>query len=150
MTTAMNSPAMTDSQTAAVKSMCRRSQSQYAAERTAQVSRPIPHAFFMGALYSSKLPRSMRLPKISLTTKIFIGLVLGVLLGWLKPEWGMAVRPLSPLFLALIKWIISPLIFATLVISIAGTGDIRQVGRFGVRPLVDFDVVPTVALVSAL
>ena len=41
----------------------------------------------------------MALPKVSLTTKIFIGLIAGILLGWLKPEWGMAVRPLSLLFL---------------------------------------------------
>src|SRR5205807_4341704 len=92
----------------------------------------------------------MRLPKVSLTTKIFIGLVLGVLLGWLKPEWGTAVRPLSLLFLALIKSIIAPLIFATLVIGIAGTGDIRQVGRIGIKALVYFEVVTTFALVIGL
>jgi proton glutamate symport protein len=92
----------------------------------------------------------MRLPKVSLTTKIFIGLVLGVLLGWLEPEWGMAVRPLSLLFLALIKSIIAPLIFATLVIGIAGTGDIRQVGRIGVKSLVYFEIVTTFALVIGL
>src|SRR5437868_15501676 len=92
----------------------------------------------------------MRLPKVSLTTKIFIGLVLGVLLGWLKPEWGTAVRPLSLLFLALIKSIIAPLIFATLVIGIAGTGDIRQVGRIGVKSLVYFEIVTTFALVIGL
>src|SRR5947208_7318969 len=99
---------------------------------------------------SSKLRRSMRLPKVSLTTKIFIGLVLGVLLGWLKPEWGTAVRPLSLLFLGLIKSIIAPLIFSTLVIGIAGTGDIRQVGRIGVKSLVYFEVVTTFALVIGL
>jgi len=92
----------------------------------------------------------MRLPKVSLTTKIFIGLALGVLLGWLEPEWGAAVRPLSLLFLALIKSIIAPLIFATLVIGIAGTGDIRQVGRIGVKSLVYFEIVTTFALVIGL
>lgn len=92
----------------------------------------------------------MRLPKISLTTKIFIGLILGVLLGWLKPEWGTAVRPLSLLFLGLIKSIIAPLIFSTLVIGIAGTGDIRQVGRIGVKSLLYFEIVTTFALVIGL
>jgi proton glutamate symport protein len=92
----------------------------------------------------------MRLPKVSLTTKIFIGLILGVLLGWLKPDWGIAVRPLSLLFLNLIKSIIAPLIFATLVIGIAGTGDIRQVGRIGVKSLVYFEIVTTFALVIGL
>jgi proton glutamate symport protein len=92
----------------------------------------------------------MALPKVSLTTKIFIGLILGILLGWLQPEWGIAVRPLSLLFLNLIKSIIAPLIFATLVIGIAGTGDIRQVGRIGVKSLVYFEIVTTFALFIGL
>src|SRR5438034_8211705 len=91
-----------------------------------------------------------RLPKISLTWKIMIGLVLGIVLGYLKPEWGTAVRPLSLLFLNLIKSIIAPLIFSTLVIGIAGTGDIRQVGRIGLKALVYFEIVTTFALVIGL
>src|SRR5919201_1277579 len=92
----------------------------------------------------------MALPKLSLTTKIFIGLILGVLLGYLKPDWGTAVRPLSILFLNLIKSIIAPLIFSTLVIGIAGTGDIKQVGRIGVKSLVYFEIVTTFALFIGL
>src|SRR3984893_13634364 len=92
----------------------------------------------------------MKLPKLSLTTKIFIGLILGVLLGYLKPDWGTAVRPLSLLFLNLIKSIIAPLIFSTLVIGIAGTGDIRQVGRIGLKSLVYFELVTTFALLMGL
>jgi proton glutamate symport protein len=92
----------------------------------------------------------MRLPKVSLTTKIFIGLIAGILLGWLRPDWGVAVRPLSYLFLNLIKSIIAPLIFSTLVIGIAGTGDIRQVGRIGVKSLVYFEIVTTFALAIGL
>src|SRR5713101_5720 len=92
----------------------------------------------------------MRLPKVSLTTKIFIGLILGILLGWLKPDWGIAVRPLSLLFLNLIKSVIAPLIFATLVIGIAGTGDIRQVGRIGLKALLYFEIVTTFALFIGL
>ena len=92
----------------------------------------------------------MRLPSVSLTTKIFIGLALGIVLGWLKPDWGIAVRPLSLLFLNLIKSIIAPLIFSTLVIGIAGTGDIRQVGRIGVKSLIYFEIVTTFALIIGL
>ena len=88
--------------------------------------------------------------KLSLTTKIFIGLILGIALGALKPEWGVAVRPLSVLFLNLIKSIIAPLIFATLVIGIAGTGDIRQVGRIGIKSLIYFEIVTTFALIIGL
>jgi proton glutamate symport protein len=90
------------------------------------------------------------MPKISLTTKIFIGLIAGIALGYFKPEWGTAVRPLSLLFLNLIKSIIAPLIFSTLVIGIAGTGDIRQVGRIGVKALVYFEIVTTFALFIGL
>ncbi|HEX7420624.1 MAG TPA: cation:dicarboxylase symporter family transporter [Thermoanaerobaculia bacterium] len=92
----------------------------------------------------------MALPKVSLTTKIFIGLILGILLGWLKPDWGIALRPLSILFLNLIKSVIAPLIFSTLVIGIAGTGDIRQVGRIGLKALVYFEIVTTFALFIGL
>src|SRR5437588_11224058 len=91
-----------------------------------------------------------RLPKISLTWKIMIGLVLGIALGYLKPEWGTAVRPLSLLFLNLIKSIIAPLIFSTLVIGIAGTGDIKQVGRIGIKALLYFEIVTTFALFIGL
>ena len=92
----------------------------------------------------------MALPKVSLTTKIFIGLILGIFLGWLEPAWGVALRPLSILFLNLIKSVIAPLIFATLVIGIAGTGDIRQVGRIGLKSLVYFEIVTTFALFIGL
>ena len=92
----------------------------------------------------------MALPKVSLTTKIFIGLILGILLGWLKPDWGIALRPLSILFLNLIKSVIAPLIFSTLVIGIAGTGDIKQVGRIGLKSLVYFEIVTTFALFIGL
>src|SRR5437588_5979293 len=91
-----------------------------------------------------------RLPKISLTWKIMIGLALGIALGYLKPEWGTAVRPLSTLFLNLIKSIIAPLIFSTLVIGIAGTGDIKQVGRIGAKSLLYFEIVTTFALFIGL
>src|SRR5256886_2395183 len=91
-----------------------------------------------------------RLPKISLTWKIMIGLVLGILLGYLKPEWGTAVRPLSILFLNLIKSVIAPLIFSTLVIGIAGTGDIKQVGRIGIKSLAYFEIITTFALFIGL
>ena len=79
-----------------------------------------------------------------------IGLVLGILLGYLKPQWGTALRPLSILFLNLIKSVIAPLIFSTLVIGIAGTGDIKQVGRMGAKALIYFEIVTTFALFIGL
>jgi proton glutamate symport protein len=92
----------------------------------------------------------MAFPKVSLTQKIFIGLAIGVFVGWMWPDWGTAVRPLSLLFMNLIKGIIAPLIFATLVIGIAGTGDIRQVGRIGFKALLYFEIVTTFALFIGL
>ncbi len=92
----------------------------------------------------------MRLKAPSVTVQIFIGLGLGILLGWLVPSWGIAVRPLSQLFLNLIKSIIAPLIFSTLVIGIAHTGDIKQVGRMGLKSLIYFEVVTTIALFLGL
>ena len=96
-----------------------------------------------------------------------IGLVLGIFLGWLIRELDLGsgnhtvlgietatilafVRSLSTLFLNLIKSIIAPLIFATLVIGISGTGDIKQVGRIGAKSLLYFEIVTTLALVIGL
>ena len=96
-----------------------------------------------------------------------IGLVLGIFLGWLIRELDLSsgnhtvlgietatilsfVRSLSTLFLNLIKSIIAPLIFATLVIGISGTGDIKQVGRIGAKALIYFEIVTTIALFVGL
>ena len=96
-----------------------------------------------------------------------IGLVLGIFIGWLvgmldgksgnHTVFGIETatilslfRALSTLFLNLIKSIIAPLIFATLVIGISGTGDIKQVGRIGAKSLLYFEIVTTLALVVGL
>jgi len=109
----------------------------------------------------------MKLPKVSLTWKIIIGLVIGIFVGWLIGQLDRAstdhhvlgietatllgfVRSLSTLFLNLIKTIIAPLIFATLVVGIAGTGDIKQVGRIGAKSLIYFEIVTTLALFIGL
>ncbi len=92
----------------------------------------------------------MKIPKISLTWNILIGLVIGIFIGWLLPTWGLNARPLSNLFLNLIKSVIAPLIFATLVVGISGTGDIKQVGRIGGKSLLYFEVVTTIALFIGL
>src|SRR5438309_7017055 len=88
--------------------------------------------------------------RLSLTTQIIIGLVVGVMIGWLRPEWGNRVYFLRDIFLNLIKSIIGPLVFSTLVVGIAGGGDLRKVGRMGVKALVYFEVVTTAALFIGL
>ena len=95
-----------------------------------------------------------RRPRITLTQQILIGLVLGVIAGWLvsrfHPEWAIYFRPFSQIFLRMIKMIIAPLIFATLVAGIAGAGHVKVVGRMGVRAIIYFEIVTTLALVIGL
>ena len=92
--------------------------------------------------------------RMSLTLKIFIGLALGIVAGAVinnvDPAWVAYVRPFSQLFLRLIKMIIAPLIFATLVAGIAGAGHFKVVGRMGLRAIIYFEVITTLALVIGL
>jgi proton glutamate symport protein len=92
----------------------------------------------------------MRIPRPTITQWIFIGMGIGLMVGWMWPDIGTAMRPLSQIFLRLIRSIIAPLIFATLVVGIAGHGNLKQVGRMGVKALVYFEVVTTIALVIGL
>jgi Na+/H+-dicarboxylate symporter len=92
----------------------------------------------------------MKIPKPTLTQWIFVGMGVGLLIGWLAPEFAVTLRPFSTVFLRLIKSIVAPLIFATLVVGIAGHGDLKQVGRMGVKAIVYFEVVTTIALIIGL
>jgi proton glutamate symport protein len=84
------------------------------------------------------------------TARILLGLLLGVIVGWLWPTFGTDVRPLADMFLKMIKMIIAPLLFSTLVVGIAGTGDLKAMGRIGVKALIYFEVATTFALVLGL
>src|SRR5438067_6814803 len=86
----------------------------------------------------------------SLTTQILIGLVVGGVLGYVSPKWGNNVYFLRDIFLNLIKSIIAPLVFSTLVVGIAGGGDLKKVGRMGAKALLYFEVVTTIALFIGL
>jgi proton glutamate symport protein len=99
---------------------------------------------------NATMPSTRRWYRLSLTAQIMIGLVVGVLIGWLRPEWGNKVYFLRDIFLNLIKSIIGPLVFSTLVVGIAGGGDLRKVGRMGVKALIYFEVVTTAALFIGL
>ena len=91
---------------------------------------------------------------LTLTQQIFIGLILGIIVGAIvdatHPEYAIYFRPFSQVFLRLIKMVIAPLIFATLVVGIAGAGHFKIVGRMGLRALIYFEVVTTLALVIGL
>ncbi|NJL76456.1 MAG: cation:dicarboxylase symporter family transporter [Saprospiraceae bacterium] len=86
----------------------------------------------------------------SLTFWIFFSLVAGVLVGMFFPEFAQQMDVLSKIFLKLIKTIIAPLLFSTLVIGIAGHADIKQVGRMGWKSILYFELVTTVALLFGL
>ncbi|HZM62419.1 MAG TPA: cation:dicarboxylase symporter family transporter [Vicinamibacterales bacterium] len=83
----------------------------------------------------------------SLTIWILISMVVGAEVGHDFPEAAVSLRVLSQIFLRLIRTIVAPLIFATLVVGIAGHSNLRQVGRMGVKALIYFEVVTTLALV---
>jgi proton glutamate symport protein len=90
------------------------------------------------------------LRRISITTWIFAGMFAGIAIGILAPEAGRALAPVSNIFLRLIKSIIAPLLFGTLVYGIAGTGDVRSMGRIGLKAIVYFEAVTTIALFIGL
>lgn len=99
--------------------------------------------------------------RLSLTKQIFLGLALGVVVGGLihtffddephlKEQVIQWVRVLSRIFLSLIKVIIAPLLFSTLVVGIAGAGTIKEIGRIGLKALIYFEIVTTLALFIGL
>ena len=85
-----------------------------------------------------------------LTALIFLALILGVLVGHFAPEIAVKMRPFAVIFLRMVKMIIAPLLFATLVVGIAGHGDTKSLGKVGIKTLVYFEVVTTLALVVGL
>src|SRR5262245_17824154 len=94
------------------------------------------------------------------TVQIFIGLLLGILIGYLFPSsdvngthiagLGEQIKPLADTFLRMIKMIIAPLLFSTLVVGIAGTGDLKAMGRIGLKAIIYFEIATTIALFLGL
>ena len=85
-----------------------------------------------------------------LYVQVLIAIVLGVLLGVFYPELGTAMKPLGDGFIKLIKMIIAPVIFCTVVAGIAGMQDMKKIGRVGGKALIYFEVVSTFALAIGL
>jgi len=88
--------------------------------------------------------------RISLTTWIFAGMAAGVVLGIAAPGFARQLAPVSNIFLRLIRSIIAPLLFGTLVVGIAGGGDMKQMGRIGGKAILYFEIVTTLALFLGL
>ena len=81
---------------------------------------------------------------------VLLAIVAGGLLGHFEPAFAVKLKPLGDGFISLVKMLISPIIFCTVVLGIAGAGDIKKVGRVGGKALVYFEVVSTLALAVGL
>ena len=89
-------------------------------------------------------------PRNRLYLYVLLGVVTGGLIGWLWPSVGASLKPIADGFIALIKMLIGPIIFCTVVLGIAGMSDMRKLGRVGGKAFLYFEVVSTLALVIGL
>src|SRR6201989_1043120 len=85
-----------------------------------------------------------------LYVQVLIAIGLGVAIGYVYPDLGKALKPLGDGFIALIKMMIAPVIFCTVVHGISSMGDLKRVGRVGLKALIYFETVSTVALAVGL
>lgn len=85
-----------------------------------------------------------------LSIQVFIGMLAGALLGYLWPSLGESMQPLGDLFIRLVRMVVAPIIFCTVVHGIASVGEAKKVGRVAIRALIYFEIVTTLALVLAL
>src|ERR671939_322214 len=86
----------------------------------------------------------------SLFVQLLVAVVAGVLIGHFWPSFGAQLKPLGDGFIRLIKMIIAPLVFCVVVTGIAVVGDVKAVGRIGVKAIVYFEIVTTFALLFGL
>src|SRR6266478_9730614 len=86
----------------------------------------------------------------SLFVQVLAALILGIILGVATPDFAISLKILSDAFLKLISMIVAPIVFCVVVHGIAGAGDLKKVGRVGVKALVYFETMTTVALVVGL
>ena len=86
----------------------------------------------------------------SLFGQVVLALILGVLLGALVPDFATALKPLGDGFIKLIKMVIAPLVFCVVVLGISGTGDLKKVGRVGVKAVIYFEILTTFALMIGI
>lgn len=101
-------------------------------------------------LLRSETPTRRRSFLRSLYFRVLVGIVLGILVGAFFPRVGQQLRPLGDGFIKLIRMIVAPIIFLSVVVGIAGVGDLRKLGRVGLKALVYFEAVTTLALLLGL
>ena len=88
--------------------------------------------------------------RVSLYVQVLIAIAVGIVLGKLAPELGIAMKPIGETFVRLIKMLIAPIVFSTVVVGIAGMGDLKKVGRVGAKAVLYFEIMTTVALVTGV
>lgn len=91
--------------------------------------------------------------KLGLAFQILLGLVLGIAIGaafYGNPVVASYLQPIGDIFIRLIKMIVVPIVFSSLVVGVAGVGDIKQVGKIGGKTILYFEIVTTVAIVIGL
>lgn len=86
----------------------------------------------------------------SLYVQVILGIIIGILCGILYPDFAVSLKPLGDGFIKLIKMVIAPLIFSSIVIGIAGMQDVKKVGKIGLSSLIYFEVMTTIALIIGL
>jgi len=82
--------------------------------------------------------------------QVLCAIAIGVLLGYLYPSFGAQLKPLGDMFIQAIKMVIAPIIFCTVVHGIASMKDMKKVGRVGLKAIVYFEVVTSLALIVGL
>ncbi len=97
----------------------------------------------------SMIQRKTRWHK-TLYIQVLVAIILGIFLGWMSPEYGEAMKPLGDAFIKLIKMMIAPIVFCTVVTGIASMSHMREAGRVGVKALIYFEVMTTFALIIGL
>ncbi|OIK10557.1 glutamate/aspartate:proton symporter GltP [Bacillus sp. MUM 116] len=92
----------------------------------------------------------MRISFKNLTVQVLTGILLGVIVGFLFPKFGAELKVLADIFIKLIKMVIAPIVFFTIVIGIGNMGDLKKVGRIGGKALLYFEIISTIALAIGL
>nr|WP_092072686.1 cation:dicarboxylase symporter family transporter [Dendrosporobacter quercicolus]NSL48928.1 cation:dicarboxylase symporter family transporter [Dendrosporobacter quercicolus DSM 1736]SDM48327.1 proton glutamate symport protein [Dendrosporobacter quercicolus] len=87
---------------------------------------------------------------VGISTQIFIALMLGIIFGYIFPNYGVALKPVGDMFIRMIKMIVVPLVFSSLIMGIAGTGDFKKLGRLGAKSIIWFELATTLALFVGL
>ncbi|MED4205070.1 dicarboxylate/amino acid:cation symporter [Neobacillus mesonae] len=92
----------------------------------------------------------MRINFKNLTVQVICGIILGIVIGFLFPKFGAELKFLADIFIKLIKMVIAPIVFFTIVIGIGNMGDLKKVGRIGGKALIYFEIITTFALAIGL